>query len=65
MDSYNKTGLGYQPNKSFISISHDRNKSNHYVLKCKYYNKIGHLETFCYSKLNGLRWSKGKFLKTS
>lgn len=44
--SYNKTDLGYQPNKIFISIFHAKKKTNHYFYKCNYYHKFGHLEFF-------------------
>lgn len=55
---YIKNVLGYQPNETFINSCHDRKKSNPYVFKCKYYNKLSHLEAFHYSKLHDLRWKK-------
>lgn len=57
--SYNKTDLGYQPNKIFISIFHSKKKTNHYFYKCNYYHKFGHLEPFfLLLKIHDLRWFK-------
>lgn len=57
--SYDKTGLRYQPNKSFISICHDKKKTNKSLFKCNCCRKLGHFEPFYFSKLHDLRCFNG------
>lgn len=56
---FNKPDLGYKPNGSFSNIFHARKKPNCPSFKSNFYNKLGNLDPYCYSKLNDLRWYKG------
>lgn len=43
---YNKDGLGYEPkknSKNFENTRKTKNMSHYKALKCKYYNKEGHV----------------------
>lgn len=47
--SYNKVGLGYQPNnnaKYFMSICIPKKKNNHTIHKCNYCYIIEHIEPY-------------------
>lgn len=53
MVSYNKDGLGYEPNnntKSFINIYNAQPTYKCKILKCNYYNKYDHIVMFSFIK---------------
>lgn len=56
--SYNKTGIGYQLDNSFILIFLSKKNKNCSNYNCNFYHKHGHLESLCFSKTHDLRWSK-------